>query len=106
MIFREERVDLPISRKELEIFIEDLIFDFQLPDTDQTKGMICQEIMHMGRTVSKAPRSIFASAVRKQLANDAAYPMIEELRHKLKAEAEAKQVETAQESVSTNEQPV
>lgn len=104
-LFNERHVDLPTSREELEAFINNLIGLFCLPNTDQTRGMICQEIMHMGRTVSKAPLSIFAAAVKKQLANDAAYPMIEELRAKLKAEAVAKQVETAPE-VSTNEQPV
>lgn len=83
----EEYKPLPTSAEELKVFVAEIINEFNLPDTDQTLGMICQEIMHMGRTVDKAPLSIFAAAVKKQLANDVVYPVLEELRQKQRAQA-------------------
>lgn len=102
IFFKEKYVDLPTSKDELSSFIKLIVTKYSLPDTDQSAGMICQEIMHMGRTVSKAPLSVFASAIKKQLSNDVVYPKIEELRHKM--QEAAKQVESAPAKVDSDEQ--
>jgi hypothetical protein len=58
---------------------------FNLPADDASRHAISTLIMHMPQQQHRAPLKIFVRAIKKQMANEAAYYIIEQLREKSKA---------------------
>ena len=67
-----------------------LVTWYGLPDTDGTRHAVSTMVMQLPTHQEKAPLKIFVKAIKKQMANEAAYSVIEELRAKAKEALAAK----------------
>lgn len=81
---QEPHEPLPVTAEELEQFMTNIITKYSLPDTDESKDIICQLIMHMNPAVAAAPLSYFANSVNQARAKAVAYPKLEEFAAKRK----------------------
>lgn len=78
----EAEVMLPQTPEDLDTFVASIIEEFSLPPGDDTYDAMATVIMHLPSTRAYAPKSYFASCVRKSLANRAAYTRLRELAQK------------------------
>lgn len=72
--------ELPQTREEWDVLYNRLVKWFALPDSDDTKHAVSTLILHMDQQKHKAPLKLFVRAIKKQIANAAAYAVVEELR--------------------------
>lgn len=88
---------LPVGVTAFNKLFQSLTATYDFPDASSYKHAVASSIMHLGQTTdSKAPR-FFAKTIRKAMANQIAYNVIEEIRVLDKAE-QIKQAATLQKS--------
>ena len=75
---------LPRSREAWELLYRKLVDWYGLPDTDGTRHAVSTMVMQLPAHQEKAALKIFVKAIKKQMANEAAYDVIIELREKQK----------------------
>jgi len=101
---------LPQTPEDLEEYMEALISEFQLPNNDFTREMICTIILHLPQERGSIEPVVIADRVRKSIANSVAYNKTAEFNEKRKQEAAAaasKQAETQPEaSANVGTKPV
>jgi hypothetical protein len=78
---------LPRSREAWEMLYQKLVIWYGLPNTDGTRHAVSTMVMQLPTHQEKAPLKIFVKAIKKQMANEAAYDVITELREKQKQAA-------------------
>jgi len=76
---------LPNGYSEFTAFYQRVITNYQLPDNESFKHAVAVAVMQLSPTTDKAPDSYFASVIRKAMANQVAYSVIEEIRANEKA---------------------
>ena len=100
----DEKELLPTSKELLDVFMDDVIRIYDLPDDEDTRDVICTMILHMNQNAAFAPKSYFGHAVLKSLANKAAWEKLEIYKHNRDAKARAKaEEEAAKEKEVSNE---
>jgi hypothetical protein len=75
---------LPRSREAWEMLYTKLVSWYGLPDSDGTRHAVSTMVMQLPTHQETAPLKIFVKAIKKQMANEAAYQVINELREKAK----------------------
>lgn len=85
---------LPQGMKEFKAFSDSIIDLYNFPkDNDGYVNMIATMIQHFDRTVSAVSKYNFSRLMRKAVANEVAYYVIQDLKLKKKQESEAKVVD-------------
>lgn len=74
----------------MEAFMLDIFETYRLPDMPSYRQAIASLIMHLGPTTSKMSRKYFAISVKKAMANQVAYEVIDAIRAADKKAAEEK----------------
>lgn len=85
---------LPIYSYELQPFIESILDTYGLPKKDSYVRAISTMVLHLGPTVAHKSKHWFALAVKKAMANEVAFNLIEEIKEREKKEAERKRQDT------------
>lgn len=98
---------LPVGAKEFEDFFQSIVNTYDLPNLPSYKQAIATMIMHLGQSVHKAPKSLFAKCIKKSMANQVAYEIIQQIRddEKLKQQEAAAALEKVDDE-KLLEQPV
>jgi hypothetical protein len=78
---------VPTSGEAWELLYQKLVSWYGLPDSDGTRHAISTMVMQLPQHQETAPLKIFVKAIKKQMANEAAYDVITELREKQKQAA-------------------
>jgi len=78
---------LPQSKEQWDTLYHRVTSWYGLPEDDQSRHAISTYIMHLPQHQHRAPLKDFVRVIKKQLANEASYQVIEELRAKAKAAA-------------------
>ena len=85
---------LPQGMKEFKAFSDSIIDLYDFPkNNDGYVNMIATMIQHFDRTVSAVSKYNFSRLMRKAVANEVAYYVIQDLKLKKKQESEAKVVD-------------
>ena len=85
---------LPQGMKEFKAFSDSIIDLYDFPkDNDGYVNMIATMIQHFDRTVHATSKYNFSRLMRKAVANEVAYYVIQDLKLKKKKESEAKVID-------------
>lgn len=102
---------LPLGMTEFKSWSDSIIETYDLPDNDSSRWALAVMISHLDPTTAVKPKIYFSLSVKKSMANQIAFAVMEGLKAKQKAEQEAaqkaesaKQVEATTISVVDNEQ--
>lgn len=102
--------NLPVSGVEFKNFSDHILWAFGLPNLPSYHAAIGSMIMHLGPTIHRKPKAFFARSVKKAMANEVAYSIIQSIKNDMareEAERKAKLEETKkQESLSDGGQSV
>jgi len=99
----EELVQLPVGLSEFNAFCETIFTKYSLPDMPSYRNAVATMIMHLPQTEDKAALSFFAKSIRKAMANQVAYEVIQQIREDEKAKEKAQSDANAIGTVSTDE---
>lgn len=94
---------LPTGVKEFEVFIDKILTTYDLPHNASYKRAVATMIMHEGPLVTKKSLKHFADSIKKSMANQIAYEIIQRIKEeeqKQKELEEAAKKETPIETVS------
>jgi hypothetical protein len=82
-------VKLPVGLAEFNKFYEHLISVYNLPDLPSYRQAVATMIMHLPPTISKKAPVFFAASIKKAMANQVAYDVIQAIRESEKTKDEA-----------------
>lgn len=71
---------LPQTEKQLNLFIDQIVRDYALPDNDDTYDAIATMILHLPQGKCYVPKDYFGHSVLKSIANQVAYKRLGELK--------------------------
>lgn len=71
---------LPVGVAEFKAWSDSIFQIFGLPDMPSYRQALASMVMHLGPTVSRQPKAFFAKSVKKAMANQVAYEMIQSLK--------------------------
>jgi len=80
---------LPVGATELKSFCDSIFEIYDLPSHPSYRHAIASMIMHLGPTKDSAPMAFFAKSVRKSMANQVAYDLIDKIREEKQNELKA-----------------
>lgn len=80
---------LPVGMTEFDKFTDFIFTTYDLPDLPSYKHAIAAQVMHLGPQVNYVAPRTFAKSIRKAMANQIAYEVIEKIRLEEKAKQEA-----------------
>lgn len=78
---------LPVGMDELDSFTSDILSTYHLPDKPSYRHAVANMIMHLGPTISHAPKSYFAKSIIKAMANQVAFEKIQQISKEEKEKA-------------------
>jgi hypothetical protein len=78
--------ELPKTEADFEAFYQDVIDLFKLPSGNQTRQAFATMIMHLPNDVASKSKAWFAVCLKKALANQAAYNVLDKIRQEEKKE--------------------
>jgi hypothetical protein len=99
-------VMLPQNVEALDQFVSEIIYEYKLPEGEDTYDAIATMIMHLNHTTAYATKKYFADGVRKSLANKAAYEKLCEFREKREAAKKEQEAKKAAEKTDNNVIPI
>lgn len=85
-------VKLPQTAKEMEDFLDKVFSLAEKEQKDSYVQAVAASIMHLPQTEDEKPLSYFIKVLRKAVANQASYEVIDALRQKEKAERQKREV--------------
>jgi hypothetical protein len=77
---------LPTGLADLGKFCDDLFFTYELPDLPSYRHAVASMIMHLSPTTIRKPKRFFALSVKKAMANQVAFELIQQIKEKEKEE--------------------
>lgn len=89
---------LPQTPEDFDVFVEEIVAEFDLPKTEQTELTIAQVIYNAPNGEAFLTKQYIANQVYKSIANDVVARKLNSYHLKLKAQAAAKQGVTQPES--------
>lgn len=78
------KVTLPVGVKEFDEFCTSIFSVYDLPDLPSYRNAIATMIMHLPATVSAKAPVFFAVSIKKAMANQIAYEVIQQIRQEQK----------------------
>lgn len=87
---------IPTGKTELEAWIDRVLGDNKLPVLDSYRHAIATMILHLPPTQHKVATSTFVASVKKAMANQVAYDIIQDIKNKPQPEATTETSETPQ----------
>lgn len=88
---------LPITGDEMNVLIKDVIFAEGIPDNPTYHHAIATALMHLGPVTHRKARRFFSKSIRRSIANQVAFNIIDALRKEAAAlEEKRKQEATSQ----------
>jgi hypothetical protein len=91
---------LPNGREEFERFAIRIIKTFHLPDNDSFRNMIAGMIQHAPQTTARLSAHYFGCRIRKAVANEVAFYVMQDLKEKKQTKAEVTAPPQATEAVT------
>lgn len=86
---------LPIGLKEFDEYCVSIFKTYDLPDLPSYRNAIATMIMHIPPTVFYKPKHFFGVSVKKAMANQTAYEIIQQIREDEKKKEEEAKLELA-----------
>lgn len=83
---------LPRGRNQFEAFCGNIFFAYDLPDFPSYRHSVATMIMHLDPTHHRKAPYFFAKSIKKAMANQVAYEMIQEIKEAEKAAAQVDKV--------------
>lgn len=71
---------LPKGAEEFDEFAQSILSTYNIPDFPSYRRAIASMIMHLGPTMSHAPKSFFAKSIKKAMANEVAFNKIQQFK--------------------------
>lgn len=87
---------LPQGMAEFERWSDDILDLYGMPNNDSTKFALAVSIQHLDSTVSAKPKAFFGRLLQKGAANQIAYAVMQDLKQKQQAAAEAEKLAAQQ----------
>jgi len=81
---------LPVGASDFHKFADSVFWTYNLPNLPSYRHAIASMIMHLGPQVESAPKRYFARTIKKAMANQVAYEVIQEIKEQ---QAQAKAAE-------------
>ena len=88
---------LPVGMTEFDKFADFIFTTYNLPALPSYKHAIAAQVMHLGPQTNYVAPRVFAKSIKKAMANQIAYEVIEKIRLDEKAAEEVKATETGTE---------
>lgn len=83
----EEPTPLPVGKEEFETYFKEIAEMYDLPQLLSFKHTLAQMIMHLPVDQYLTPRSYFGTCIKKAMANQVAYEIINEIKAQYEQEA-------------------
>jgi hypothetical protein len=79
---------LPVGVTEFDHFVSSIISVYKLPDFPSYRHAVAAAIMHLGPQETSKPKVFFAKSLKKSMANQVAFEMIQKIKDEEKKKAE------------------